>query len=83
MKTVNWNRKLLDEFESLACLSDEEIEILEGRAVGKTVAEQSIALGLSERTIHYIIKKLKQKYDEVQPLSEMLPKRKIRKDTKS
>ena len=38
MKDIQWNKIMLREFESLACLSEEEIAVLHEWAHGKSVA---------------------------------------------
>ena len=75
-KELLWNRQVADEFEEKALLSEREVLILETRLQGLTISEQAELLGVSASTVNRIIKRLKQKYDSIQPLSPTLPKRK-------
>lgn len=74
-KEVSWNRIIYDEFVRFALLTDFEKEVLKTRLQNKTIIEQSLLLHCSKSTIDRTIKKLKKKYDEVQPYSDILPKR--------
>lgn len=75
-KQVLWNKVLLDEFVRLGGLTSEEEEIMRTRMMGWTITQQSIELGMSKSKIDKIIKRLKIKYDMVQPHSDLLPPRK-------
>ena len=75
-KQVIRNKTILEEFIRLALLSEEEERILRTRALGWSRAKQCIEFGMSESTLDRIIKRLKLKYDSVQPYSDILPKRK-------
>lgn len=75
-KQVPWNKIILEEFISLACLSKEEEQIMRTRVAGWTVTKQAMEFGMSEATVARIIKRLKAKYDIVQKYSVLLPPRK-------
>lgn len=75
-KQVAWNRPLLEEFNRLAMLSEEEYAIMETRLKGWTITKQSVELCMSESKINKMIARLKKKYDSVQPYSDILPPRK-------
>lgn len=75
-KQVLWNKTILEEFIRLALLSEEEERIVRTRALGWSRAKQCIEFWMSESTLDRIIKRLKLKYDSVQPYSDILPKRK-------
>lgn len=74
-KTVNWNEDIYTEFCKLAMLSITEREVLRTRIMGYSIVQQSMELGLSTSTVNRIIANIKKKYDNVQPLSDKLPKR--------
>ena len=76
-KQVPWNRVLIDEFVRLGNLNDEEIYIIESRSKSVSIIEQSLHLGVSESTVNRMTQRLKQKYDNVQKLSDILPPRKF------
>ena len=76
MKDIIWNRIILDEFIYLAMLTDTEEKILRTRIAGWSRAKQSMEFNMSISTVDCIIKMINQKYDMVQPYSEILPKRK-------
>lgn len=65
-KQVKWNAQILEDFENLALLSDEECYIMESRCRGISVTAQALKLHKSEASIHKIISRLKKKYDSVQ-----------------
>lgn len=76
-KQVPWNEVFLSEFIKLGCLTEEEEQIMRTRVQGWTVTKQSMELGMSRSKVNYLIKRLKAKYDSVQPYSELLPLRKF------
>ena len=76
MKQVPWNKIILEEFISLALLTKEEEMIMRTRVAGWTISKQAETFGMSESTVNRYIKLLKEKYDNVQPYSVILPPRK-------
>ena len=76
MKDIIWNKIILDEFIKLAILTETEEKILRTRIAGWSRVKQSIELNLSISTVDCIIRMINQKYDMVQPYSDILPKRK-------
>lgn len=82
-KEVPWNKIIVDEFIRLACLSDEEKDVLITRVVKHwTRTKQHMELHMSMSKLDRIISSLKEKYDGVQPYSDILPKRKYSKEEK-
>lgn len=75
-KQVPWNKIILEEFISIGGLTKEEEEIMRTRVAGWTVTKQSMELGMSRSKVNFLIKRLKAKYDAVQPYSAILPPRK-------
>lgn len=73
---VIWTKIILEEFIELANLDETEEMIMRTRAAGWTRTEQSMKLCLSLATVDRAIKRLKAKYDQVQPYSVLLPPRK-------
>lgn len=75
-REVLWSKIILEEFIQLAALTDEEEHIMRTRVAGWSITKQAMSLGMSESTVNRIIKRLKVKYDHVQPYSPLLPPRK-------
>ena len=71
-----WNKLILDEFYSIALLSDSERFLVESRIKGLTILEQAEQLNLSVSSVNRMIRRIKDKYDNVQKYSDVLPKRK-------
>lgn len=76
MKDIVWNSVMLREFESLACLSDEETIVLHDWAHGKSIVQTSMNHHMSERKVKELRQILRQKYDAVQIYTPILPSRK-------
>lgn len=75
MKDIQWNKIMLREFESLACLSEEEIAVLHEWAHGKSIAYTAMKLHMGDTKVKDIRKMLREKYDTVQIYTPLLPKR--------
>lgn len=75
MKDIQWNRIMLREFEALACLSEEETEVLHDWAFGKSVAHTAMRCHMGETKVKDIRKVIREKYDAVQIYSPLLPDR--------
>lgn len=76
-KQVKWSKIILEEFIEIAALTDEEEQIMRTRVAGWTITKQAQVFGMSESSVNRIIKRLKVKYDGVQPYSPILPPRKF------
>lgn len=75
MNDIIWNKIILNEFIDLACLTETEEKILRTRIDGWSRVQQSMEFNLSVSTVDCIIRTIRQKYDMVQPFSDILPKR--------
>lgn len=73
MDGVPWNRVILDEFISLALLSEEEEKIVRARAARWSRVKMCHTYNMSLATIDRIIKNLKIKYDAAKDYSDILP----------
>lgn len=76
-KQVPWNKIILNEFIDLASLSDDEEQIMRMRIAGKSRLQIADALGMSTTSLDRFIARLKIKYDNVQPYSQNMPKRRF------
>lgn len=79
-KQVPWNKIILERFIELALLTKDEEKIMRTRVAGWTRKEQASKFDISISTVDDIIKRLKQKYDAVQPYDPILPPRKKSKE---
>ena len=75
MKDIQWNTIMLREFESLACLSDEEKDVLHDWAYGKSIVHTAMRCHMGDTKVKDIRKTLRGKYDAVQIYTPLLPKR--------
>ena len=75
MKDILWDRVMLLEFESLACLSEDETAVLHDWAHGKSIVSTAMRLHMGETKVKDIRKTLREKYDAVQIYTPLLPKR--------
>ena len=75
MKDIRWNNIMLREFEYLACLSDEEKEVLHDWAHDKSIAQTAMRCHMGDTKIKDIRKAIREKYDAVQIYSPLLPAR--------
>lgn len=76
MDKVPWNRVILDEFVSLALLSEEDENILRARVDPKwrqKQVHQSFDFHVSTATVTRRIQKMKIKYKSLVPYSDKLP----------
>ena len=75
MRDIQWNKIILREFETLACLSDDEREVLHDWAYGKSIVHTAMRCHMGETKVKDIRKTLLEKYDGVQIYTPLLPKR--------
>ena len=75
MKDIQWNKIMLREFETLACLSDEESEVLHDWAHGKSVVSTAMRCHMGETKEKDIRKAIREKYDAVKIYTPLLPAR--------
>lgn len=76
MKSILWNKIILNEFLDLACLTETEEKILRTRIAGWSRVRQSMEFNMSISSVDCVIRTINLKYDMVQPYSTILPKRK-------
>lgn len=76
MKSILWNKIILNEFIDLACLTETEEKILRTRIAGWSRVRQSMEFNMSVSSVDCVIRSINLKYDMVQPYSTILPKRK-------
>lgn len=76
MKDILWNKIILDEFIRLALPTEFEIQLIRSRMADQSRAQQSFEFSRSLPRVDAAIKSIRQKYDAVQPYSDILPPRK-------
>lgn len=75
MKDIRWNQIMLAEFRSLVCLSaDQEIALLDW-SNGESIVYTAMRHNMSVAQVNKLRSQIRQKYDEVQPYTPILPKR--------
>lgn len=67
---------MLGAMQANACLTEEELVVLSDWAHGKSIANTSIMHHMSESKVNRIRKRLRRKYDAIQPYAD-LPIRKM------
>lgn len=72
---VRWNKIYLEEFIRIGALNQDEEDVLRLRVAGKSIAQQASDLGMSISKVNVVTRHLKEKYDECQPYSNILPVR--------
>ena len=75
MKDIPWNRIMMREFESLACLSEDEKIVLHDWVNGKSITATTMDHHMGSTKVKDIRNTLRKKYDAVQIYSPLLPKR--------
>lgn len=75
MKDIQWNRVMIREFKTLACLSDDELSVLHDWAIDNSITETAMKLNMCETKVKDIRKRLREKYDAVEIFTPLLPKR--------
>ena len=70
---IPWNRVILEEFISVAMLTEEEERIIRTRVQGWSRVKQSMDRNISEATVDRIINRLKTKYKFAAKYSSILP----------
>ena len=75
MRDIQWNKIMLREFETLACLSDDEREVLHDWAYGKSIVHTAMRCHMGETKVKDIRRIIREKYDAVQIYTPLLPAR--------
>lgn len=76
MRDIRWNKIALAEFRSLVCLTADEEAVLQDWAAGDAdIAYTAMRLHMSTRKVDALRESIRQKYDEVQMYTPLLPKR--------
>jgi hypothetical protein len=79
MNDLMWDKGMIEEFSDLACLTEEDLIVLNDWAYGKSIVYTAMKHHMSDSKVSIIRRKLREKYDRVQPRSKTLPLRVTRK----
>ena len=79
MNDLMWDKGMIAEFSNLACLTEEEVIVLNDWAYGKSIVYTAMHRNMSDSKVNDIRHRLRIKYDRVQPRSELLPPRVTKK----
>lgn len=74
MNDLLFNSRLLGAMNEHACLTEEEIIVLNDWAKGKSIANTSMMHHMSESTVSRIRKRLRMKYDSIQSYADLPPR---------
>ena len=79
MNDIVWDKGMIEEFSDMACLTEEEVIVLNDWAYKKSIVSTATKYGMSDSKVNDIRHTLRFKYDRVQPRSKLLPPRVKRK----
>ena len=75
MNDLMWDKGMIEEFSNMACLTEEEMIVLNDWAYGKSIVYTSMRNHMSDSKVNGIRNRLRKKYDIGQPRSKLLPPR--------
>ena len=73
-----WDKRMLGAFIEHACLTEEEVTVLNDWAYGKSIVHTAMTKHMSNSKVNDIRHRLRVKYDRVQPYAPELPPRSTR-----
>lgn len=77
-KDIAWTSIMVREFEYLVPMTEEQHIVFLDMVKSKTIVHTAMAHNMSTRKVDYIRQWLRMMYDQVQPYSPILPKRKTK-----
>lgn len=78
MNDIRWNRIILNDFKFNALLTEDELAVLHDWAHGQSTTYTAMHRNMSPSRVDKIRNQIRQKYDDVQPYSPLLPPREKR-----
>ena len=75
MHDLLWDKGMIEEFTNIACLTEEEAIVLNDWAYGRSIVHTAMHQHMSDSKVNDIRRRLRVKYDQVQPKSLRLPPR--------
>lgn len=76
MLDLLWNSRMLGAMKEHACLTEEESIVLADWAKGRSIANTAVMHHMSERKVDMIRRRIRDKYDGIQPYTDLPPRRK-------
>ena len=75
MNDLLFNSRLLGAMSEHACLTEEEEKVLKAWAAGASVAKTARLCNMDDSTVNRIRKRLRIKYDGIQPYTDLPPRK--------
>ena len=75
MLDLIWNSRMLGAMQAHACLTDEEEIVLMDWAKGRSIANTAMMHNMSTGKVDKIRRRLRDKYDGIQPYTDLPPRR--------
>ena len=75
MNDLLFNSKVLGAMQAHACLTEEETIVLTDWAKGRSIANTAMMHHMSESKVDKIRRRLRDKYDGIQPYTDLPPRR--------
>ena len=75
MEDLCWNSMLLGAMQAHACLTEDESIVLIDWAHGRSIANTAMMHHMSESKVQKIRRKLRKKYDGIQPYTGLPPRK--------
>ena len=76
MTDILWNSRVLGAMQAHACLTEEENLVMLDWANGRSVANTAMMRYMSTSKVDKIRRRLRTKYDGIQPYTDLLPRKK-------
>ena len=76
MNDLLWNSKMLGAMQAHACLTEDETIVLMDWAKGRSIANTAMMHYMSTGKVEKLRQRLRQKYDGIQPYTDLPPRRK-------
>ena len=71
-----WNSRALGAMRAHACLTEEEEIVMTDWAKGRSIANTAMTHNMSTRTVDNIRRRIREKYDGIQPYVDLPPRKK-------
>lgn len=75
MHDLEWDKRMLGVFTALACLTEEETIVLMDWAHERSIASTAMTHHMSASKVDKIRRRLRRKYDGIQPYADLPPRK--------
>lgn len=76
MNDLLWNTKMLGAMQAHACLTEDETTVLMDWAKGRSIANTATMHYMSTGKVEKLRRRLREKYDGIQPYTDLPPRKK-------